>query len=205
MLTDHLFGVPLDYYDRRGPQLSVFAREVVAKQNAGRSAADLPWLLFLQGGPGFGAPRPAGDGGWLKRALEDYRVLLLDQRGTGLSTPVNRHTLARRGGPREQAEYLAHFRADTIVRDAEAVRRMLIGDEPWSVLGQSFGGFCTVNYLSFAPEGLREAFITGGLPGLYATADDAYRLTYRRVADKNVALYGRYPVDADRVKRVAAP
>ena len=47
---------------------------------------DLPWLLYLQG-PGFGAPRPTADGGWIKRALQEFRVLLLDQRGTGHSTP----------------------------------------------------------------------------------------------------------------------
>jgi alpha/beta hydrolase fold len=58
---------------------------------------------------------------------------------------------------------LTHFRADSIVLDAELIRRELAGDRPWSVLGQSFGGFCTVTYLSFAPHGIREAFITGGL------------------------------------------
>jgi len=39
---------------------------------------------------------------WLKRALEEYRVLLLDQRGTGRSTPANRQTLARRQGTRRR-------------------------------------------------------------------------------------------------------
>jgi hypothetical protein len=46
-------------------------------------------------------------------------VLLLDQRGTGRSTPVNRQTLWRLGDPRAQAEYLGHHRADAIVRDNE--------------------------------------------------------------------------------------
>ena len=56
--------------------------------------------------------------------------------------------------------------------------------QPWSVLGQSFGGFCAVTYLSRAPEGLREALITGGLPGLDTCADDVYRATYPLVARK---------------------
>jgi hypothetical protein len=34
----------------------------------------------------------------------------------------------------------------------------------WSILGQSFGGFCCATYLSLAPEGLLEALITGGIP-----------------------------------------
>ena len=105
------------------------------------------------------------------------------------------------GSAKAQADYLAHFRADSIVLDAELIRRELTGGAPWSVLGQSFGGFCTVTYLSFAPHGIREAFITGGLPGLAATADDVYRRTYRdRGRQERRALravprgHGRRPV-----------
>src|SRR5712691_8946311 len=159
VLHDRFFSVPLDHLRPEGEQIEVFAREVVA---ADKADADLPWLLFLQGGPGSGAQRPEGRESWLNRALEDYRVLLLDQRGTGRSSPANRQTLARLGPPKAQADYLTHFRADSIVLDAELIRRELTG-EPWSVLGQSFGGMCTVTYLSFAPHGIREAFITGGL------------------------------------------
>ncbi len=198
VLTDRFFSVPLDHQRPDGEQIEVFAREVVA---ADKADADLPWLLFLQGGPGFGAPRPKGRESWLDRALSDYRVLLLDQRGTGRSSPANRCTLARLD-PRAQADYLTHFRADSIVLDAELIRRELT-DEPWSVLGQSFGGMCAVTYLSFAPHGLREAFITGGLPGLTVTADDIYRRTYRTVAAKNAAHYERYPQDVEQARRVA--
>ncbi len=58
------------------------------------------------------------------------------------SSPVTWRTLAARGGAQAQAEYLAHFRADAIVADAELIRRELTGGDRWSVLGQSFGGFC---------------------------------------------------------------
>jgi pimeloyl-ACP methyl ester carboxylesterase len=200
VLTDRMFAVPLDHGRPDGKQIEVYAREVVA---AGKADEDLPWLLFLQGGPGFGAQRPEGRESWLDRALADYRVLLLDQRGTGRSSPANRQTLARLGPAQAQADYLTHFRADSIVLDAELIRRELIGDTPWTVLGQSFGGFCTVTYLSFAPHGIREAFITGGLPGLTATADDVYRRTYRTVAGKNARHYERYPDDAEQARLVA--
>jgi len=200
VLTDHTFAVPLDHDDPGGEQIEVFAREVVA---AGETPADLPWLLFLQGGPGFGGPRPSGRSSWLDRALSGYRVLLLDQRGTGRSTPVTRHAIAARGSARDQARYLSLFRADAIVADAELIRRRLTGGEPWAVLGQSFGGFCAVTYLSKAADGLREAFITGGLPGLTATADDVYRATYPRVRAKTMAHYARYPGDVDQARRIA--
>ena len=195
VLSDLTFGVPLDHAKPDGEQIELFAREIVA--------ADMPWLLFLQGGPGMAAPRPVGRDSWLDRALSDFRVLLLDQRGTGGSSPVTRRSLASRGSAALQAGYLAQFRADSIVADAELIRRKLTGDRPWSVLGQSFGGFCAVSYLSVAPEGIREAFIAGGLPGLEVTADEVYRATYPAVAAKNAGHYQRYPQDVAQARRIA--
>ncbi len=202
MLTDHRFDVPLDHRRPDGERISVFAREVTA---AGRDSSHLPWLIFFQGGPGSGSPRPVARGGWIGRAVAEYRVLLLDQRGTGLSTPVTPRTLAKRGSPQEQADYLKHFRADAIVRDAEYIRGLLLGpEEKWSVLGQSFGGFCVTTYLSFAPEGLREAFLTGGLPPLHHGPDDVYRATYKRVRGKNQQYFARYPEDRERAAAIMA-
>ncbi|MGW4107912.1 alpha/beta fold hydrolase [Streptomyces okerensis] len=200
VLTDRRFTVPLDHGNPSGETIELYAREVVASEKAGQ---DLPWLLYLQGGPGFGANRFVGRPSWLGRALADYRVLLLDQRGTGLSTPANRQTLPLRGGPAEQARYLTRFRADSIVRDCEAIRPRVTGGAPWTVLGQSFGGFCTVTYLSLAPEGLDTAIVTGGLPSLDAHADDVYRAAYPRVERKVAAHYARYPQDVERARRVA--
>ena len=200
VLTERTFTVPLDHAEPDGEQIQVFAREVVAPDKA---SANLPWLVFFQGGPGFGSPRPAGRESWLDRALSDYRVLLLDQRGTARSSPANRRTLTRLGTAQAQADYLALFRADAIVADAELILNELTGGQPWSILGQSFGGFCAVCYLSQAPEGIREAFITGGLPGLDASADDVYRATYPKVAQKNAEHYERYPVDVQRAKDIA--
>jgi pimeloyl-ACP methyl ester carboxylesterase len=199
VLTDHTFIVPLDHSRPDFDQITVFAREVVASD---KTDADLPWLLFLQGGPGFGAQRPVGRQAWLARALRDYRVLLLDQRGTGRSTRISARSLARLESARAQADYLALFRADSIVLDAELIRRELAGGAPWSVLGQSFGGFCTVTYLSFAPQGMRETLITGGLPGLDVRAEDVYRQTYPRAAARSAAHYERYPDDVERARVV---
>ncbi|MEU6992119.1 alpha/beta fold hydrolase [Streptomyces sp. NPDC046465] len=201
VLTDRRFSVPLDHDDPAGERIELFAREAVA---ASRGGADRPWLVYLQGGPGCGATRFHGAESWLGRALRDFRVLLLDQRGTGNSTPANRQTLPLRGGPREQADYLARFRADSIVRDCEAIRPEVTGGAPWTVLGQSFGGFCATHYLSAAPEGLSAALITGGLPTLDGHADDVYRAAYPRMARKSAAHYARHPQDVERARRIAA-
>jgi pimeloyl-ACP methyl ester carboxylesterase len=194
VLTEHEFEVPLDHARPDGERIVVFAREV-----ADPDGRDRPFLVYLQGGPGFEAPRPTrhpSSPGWLDRALGEFRVLMLDQRGTGRSTPVG--ALDGRTAA-EQAEYLTHFRADAIVRDAERIRRAL-GVERWSILGQSFGGFCATTYLSLAPEGLREAFITGGLPPVGPSIDEVYRATYARVLERNRRHYERYPADRGRVR-----
>jgi pimeloyl-ACP methyl ester carboxylesterase len=195
VLTDHEFSLPLDHAHPDGDTIGVFAREVAASD--GR---DRPFIVYFQGGPGTQSPRPTSpkEPSWLPRALEDYRVLLLDQRGTGRSTPVG--TLPGRT-PQEQYEYLLHHRADAIVRDAEAIRAAL-GVDRWSVLGQSFGGFCVVTYLSIAPEGLREAFLTGGLPPVGRPTEHVYRATYPRVLERNRRFYERYPEDRERVRRL---
>jgi pimeloyl-ACP methyl ester carboxylesterase len=196
-LADHAFDLPLDYANP-GRTLRVFAREVLAP---GKEALDLPYLVFFQGGPGSGSPRPATNAGWIKRMTQEFRVLLLDQRGTGLSTPVTAQSLSRLS-PAEQAEYLRHFRTDNIVRDAEAIRRSLIGERKWTILGQSYGGFCALRYLSASPEGLDAALITGGVPSLTRPADDVYRATYSIVLDKNRRYYERYPGDVERVREI---
>lgn len=201
VFTDRYFTVPLDHGDPGGEQIEVFGREAVA---SGRTGEELPWLVYLEGGPGFGARRFVGTEAWLGRAVQEFRVLLLDQRGTGLSTPANRQTLPLRGGPREQADYLTRFRSDSIVRDCELIRPQLTGGEPWTVLGQSFGGFCAVRYLSAAPEGLKAVLITGGLPSLDAHADDVYRAAYPRIERKVAAHYARYPQDVERAREITA-
>jgi pimeloyl-ACP methyl ester carboxylesterase len=129
-------------------------------------------------------------------------VLLLDQRGTGRSTPLTRLTVDGWSDV-DIAAYPRHFRADSIVRDAEVLRERLAGGKKWETIAQSYGGWVTMTYLSLAPEGLDACYVFGGLPGLTATADDVYARTYPRVADKNAAYYARFPEDVTAVRRIA--
>ena len=201
VLTEHEVEVPLDHADPDGERLTVFAREVVAPRKRDQ---DLPWLVFLQGGPGARSTRPMNRSGWLGRALADHRVLLLDSRGTGRSTPATRQTLARRGDAAAQARYLTHFRADAIVRDAEVLRRELVGEHGrWSLLGQSYGGFVAMTYLSLAPASLEKVMVAGGLPPLDRGPDDVYRATFERVRQRYERLVDRYPADAGRLDALA--
>ena len=155
-------------------------------------------MLYLQGGPGFGCATPTvglsmtKSGSWAGAALGHYkRIVLMDQRATGRSTPVTKQTLTRQfpdlflldgrenhedttkmvrdfdesndatqrasEALSQATEYMAQLRADNIVKDAEAIKDALLlpptdGEtvpRPWgAALGQSFGGFCMMTYLS---------------------------------------------------------
>lgn len=192
----HMIAVPLDYSDPNSPRLQVHARVLTAPGGENR-----PHLVFLQGGPGFEAPRPDGyplypgqtqsalDPAWLQPALDNYQVVLLDQRGTGLSTPPTR---AEEWVTEDQVAYFRHLRADNIVRDCESLREYL-GIEKWTVLGQSFGGFTTLTYLSLHPESVAAGIITGGLCPVGRHIDEVYSATWATMREKTLAFYRRYP------------
>lgn len=223
---------------RRSPQQR--ASDYV--QRAGLENAD-KMVLYLQGGPGFGAPTPIvslgiSDGGsWAASALDTYsRVVLMDQRGTGQSTPITKQTLERKfpdlflldgekGGalndfeashPEEAGrvktavggatDYLAQFRADNIVRDAEEIREALLlptkseEPRPWGcALGQSFGGFCMMTYLSQVERPPSICLFTGGISPMLTKTDDAYRSLWSKVQERSLLFYDQYPGDVTLV------
>lgn len=201
LVTDHMVSVPLDWSKPDGATIEVFAREIV---DPARRSEELPILCFLQGGPGGKSPRPTrGSPPWLAEALKTHRIVLPDQRGTGRSTPIDGVTMARFSDGEAAADYLAHFRADSIVADCEHIRKTVFGGKRWQTLGQSFGGFITLTYLSQAPEGLSACYVAGGLPSIRPSADEVYRKTYPRVAAKNAAYFDRYPRDAAQLSAIA--
>lgn len=200
-VREHRVQVPVDHDDpHRFGSIEVFAREVV---DPGRDGEDLPLLLFLQGGPGGMGPRPTPGGGWWATALRTHRVVLLDQRGTGRSSRVEGADVAAFDDARTAADYLACFRADAIVEDAEHLRRTVYGGRRWTTLGQSYGGFCTLTYLSRHPHALDACWVTGGLPPVGATAEDVYAATYPRQLARNTALHRAFPGDVEVLTRVA--
>ncbi|MFT4156718.1 MAG: alpha/beta fold hydrolase [Microbacterium sp.] len=197
-VEEHTLTVPLVWSDPSDPRtIDVFAS--VVSREGGES---LPYLVFVQGGPGHEAPRPfhsSTSPAWLDDALAHYRVVLLDQRGTGLSSPVGDSDLAR--GSAAVAEHLTHLRADSIVRDCEALREYL-GAERWNVLGQSFGGFTTLAYLSTDAASLDDVFITGGLSTVTRSADEVYALCYDKMRTASENYYRRFPEHRDVMRRL---
>nr|POF15269.1 proline iminopeptidase [Quercus suber] len=211
-ITEHWFDVPKDYSKPDAGTIRIFARSAKRHENpivpADAKARDqLPWMCFLQGGPGLPC-RPPQQTSFTQTVLDrGYQLLLMDSRGTGLSSPITASTLQMRGYSDVQAQYLKHFRADSIVRDCEAIRQALTAVYPaekrqWSIMGQSFGGFCSLTYLSFFPRALRESFLFGGLQPLVSSPDEVYRRLFTRVAARNEAFYRKFPEDIVRVKTV---
>ncbi len=200
LVREHRLAVPVDWSDpTRYPPIELFAREVV---DPARDGEDLPLLLFLQGGPGGAGPRPLA-GGWWSVATRTHRVVLIDQRGTGRSSRIDGRTMARFESGEAAADYLACFRADAIVADAEHLRSTVYGGRRWATLGQSYGGFITLAYLSRHPEALTACYTTGGLPGVVAGAQEVYRQTFPRMARRNAELARRFPGDVATLGRLA--
>ncbi len=211
ILRDVTLPVPLNHADASSPRIEVFAR-IVAEPGG----EDRPFLVYLQGGPGSEAPRPTEPGApsWMAHVLTTHRVVMFDQRGTGRSTPVGldaplpagaiegARTL-REATPEQQAHYLTHFRADSIVEDAELLREAL-GVERWSLLGQSFGGFCTLRYLSAHADSVDTALFTGGLPCVGPRLDEVYSLTWQEMTARSEAFYREFPQDRERMRELAA-
>ena len=196
VLTEREYTVPLVHGDPSRGMIHVFTREVAAPDGVER-----PYLVFLQGGPGFEASRPATPpSGWMARALADFRVLLLDERGTGRSTPVG--PVLPGEAASDQAEYLTHFRADSIVRDLgadprRARRRPL--EPAWTELRRLH-----VAHLSLV--GTRGA--AGGADhrwprtNLEPTRRRHLRGTWQRVREANERFHDRYPGDRDRLREI---
>ena len=211
LVSELAFAVPIDYSNPDKGGIRIFARSVDRSERpvdpSAKDNKQKPWFVYLQGGPGYGCAPPQTFP-WTDFVLDKgYQILFLDQRGTGLSSTITAKTLATKGNAEKQAAYLRHFRADSIIRDCEAIRKNLTMEFPeekkkWTVMGQSFGGFCVVNYLSRFPEGLREVFTTGGLAPLVKQPDVVYEHTFQKVRQRNMAYYKKFPEDIQSVKDI---
>ncbi len=191
--------VPLDWNDPEGETIRVYARELVAAE---RKNEELPLLVHLQGGPGGKGTRPLGRSAWVGAALRRFRLVIPDQRGTGRSTPLSGSDFAELPAP-EAARRLSLHRADAIVRDLEAVRATHYAGRQWWTIGQSYGGFLTLHYLSTAPEAIVGSAVAGGLASLEPDPAEVYRRTFPRVREKNRRFQERAPHLRERLARIA--
>ena len=120
----------------------------------------------------------------------------------------------------DATEYLSMLRADSIVRDAEWIKSVLTqphttttmeGDvpeednlpQPWgAALGQSFGGFCLMTYLSSIKHPPKLCLFTGGIAPMNTPVREVYDRLWLRVKERNLRYYEQYPGDVAMVKRI---
>ncbi len=193
-IEDRSIKVPLDWTGHEpghgfdGESISLFYRVVTAPEHV---HDDLPLLVFLQGGPGGSGPRPLGPSsdGWIEEAIKHFRVVLPDQRGTGRSSRVDYacdggHGWRRQGRCRvlSVSSPIRSFVTSNICVAPNSAAQ-------WVTLGQSYGGFLTLTYLSLFPQGVIASFTTGGIPHVPADATDVYRHTFPRMARKTAQFY----------------
>ena len=199
VVEEHRFDVPVDHDDPAGPSIEVFAQTVVRRAAADRR---LPYLLFLQGGPGGQCTDPRNRiPAWLDAALDRYRVVLLDQRGGGRSSPVTAGTIAGLS-PAAALDRLRCYRADSIVKDAEFLREHVLRIPVWTLFGESYGGSIALTYLSRFPHRIDRVFVSSGLLGPVTTAEDLLSDTLVMSRRKNAEYYRRYPEDAETIDRI---
>jgi pimeloyl-ACP methyl ester carboxylesterase len=166
----HSVDVPEDW---NNPDQTI---EIVVREIQDPTGVKKPPVLFFQGGPGLGCRFPV-DQKWIKELQKRFRVILMDQRGTGLSHPIDLEAIAKHDAVSHQnaIDFLSLYRADSIAQDAEHIRQKLFADEPFHTFGQSFGGWCTYSYLSRFPRSAESSLITGGFPPIGHDPKDVYR------------------------------
>jgi proline iminopeptidase len=108
---------------------------------AAAGARDGVPVAVLHGGPGSGSQ----PGALRLFDLSRFRVVLIDQRGTGASTP---HGSVR------------HNRTDYLIDDLEAIRARL-GFERWGVLGGSWGASLALAYAGQCPQSVTGVVLRG--------------------------------------------
>lgn len=142
-------------------------------------------VFFFAGGPGQAATRLGGEAQFLLKRLNNRRdLVLIDQRGTGHSAPLECPALPATAPLQSQADAgtwsaamasclaalqrlpygdLRFFTTTLAMQDADAVRQAL-GFDRINVVGGSYGTRAVLEYLRAFPTRVRRAVIDGVAP-----------------------------------------
>ncbi|KAK4038413.1 Alpha/Beta hydrolase protein [Parachaetomium inaequale] len=161
-----------------------------------------PMTVYLCGGPGDGNPAFANPKLNWSILNMNTPILYVDYRGTGRSSPLKAASLAAMS-PEKAAGLLTLFRQDSIAADLEAIR-LCFNSVKFALVGQSFGGWIAMTYLSFLPDSLAGVWLAGGMPPMGKTPEEVYTALYKRMIRANEAYYARYPEDKARVMWVVS-
>lgn len=190
------FTVPENHADAHSRRITL--RVAIVKSDAAQPAADL--VTFLDGGPGGAATEDfPGINSAFAPLLKDHHVLLIDQRGTGSSHPLDCPQL--RMATRQDAEQLEQLTRDPAkaqsllddclkeigaradprfytttdaTQDLETVRRAL-GNPKLNLIGGSYGTRMAQQYAARFPDGVRSIVLDSPVPNSLALGQDHAR------------------------------
>ncbi len=187
--TCSTLAVPLDHSGGTDGQLSL---QVLTADNAD---ARQGVLLFLTGGPGQpGAPSVARVRAALEPVLDDYRLVMLDQRGTGANAlqcavlqeqvgttdfDVPTEEAVRECGDAIGAQRRFYSTSDTVA-DLELLRQAL-GVQSWTLDGVSYGTYVAERYLIAHPDRVERAVLDSVVPHRLDLLDPELFSAYGRV------------------------
>jgi pimeloyl-ACP methyl ester carboxylesterase len=179
--------VPEDHQQPGGRQIKLAV--AILKSSAGHPAPDP--VVFLQGGPGLSVLTTTSVSAIpsFYPLLASRDVILLEQRGVGLSQPaldcpeIDAVAAADKGGPRDMTDpgpylpaalacrdrltkagvNLAAYTTSQGAADAEALR-LALGYKQWNLFGISYGTRLALTVMRDYPAGVRSAVLDSPLP-----------------------------------------
>lgn len=200
---------------------SIDLKVAIVKSETAGPLTDL--VTFLDGGPGGAATE---DYPLLAGAFEPLRqrhhILLIDQRGTGQSRPLDcpelpsdanqlpesteptqgakLAQLRRCLAELEQHADVAHYTTTAAVRDLEAVRQAL-GAPPLDLIGLSYGTRVAQQYVAHYPQAVRAVVLDGPVPNRLVLLSEHARNLERALR----ALFGACRASAACAARFGDP
>lgn len=213
-------SLPEDHAAPDGRQITVKVARLPARSRAPAAAP----LVFIAGGPGQSAIETfAGARGAFSAVRQQRDILLIDQRGTGESSPLRCEALEEAEATLPQDEgMLAAWTRDCLaslegdprwystvdaVRDLEVLRERL-GYPAYVLYGISYGTRVAQEYLRQYPERVERVVLDGVVPpdAILGTeiANDAQRAlenVFRR-CEQQESCAARFPALRDSVARI---
>jgi pimeloyl-ACP methyl ester carboxylesterase len=213
--------VPEDRSKPEGRKIRIFA----AVLPANTLTPKLDPLLILAGGPGQAASTLAPFASRLNEIRRTRDVVLIDQRGTGRSTPLYCKAFEPRDDDaletdpvprakacaeelRAQGVDAAQYTTTTWIADLEAMREAL-GYAQWNLWGGSYGTRVAQEYLRRHPDRIRTATLDAVVPPAMISTLDVWRTrqaTYDavlRACTQSPACSRRHPDPAGLLAAIA--
>lgn len=192
-----LVRVPLDYSNPSGRQIEIFYRLMPSTSSAASEPGG-PILLFMNGGPGVPSSSYRSLGYDYESKPEDtlgelskhFRILAVDQRGTGCSAPLDLDD------PRLSPQVMARlFDSDEHARDhARVVEAVVPRQERFFILARSYGGEIAFQYLTLQGERrLPAGFIFDSAVLPHSDALETFLMRRQRQKELNLALREKAP------------